>query len=684
MPTHQKPLVWLTSVLVFLFPVVTVTVKHGHGVIYILLAIFGLMFAAFHEKDSPLGRDEKLLFFSVTFFFAVAVLAVLLGDDPSEGDGKISKFLRFLLVIPVFYLLQKVKISEKVFWYGVLCGAIFTGFWAIYEVVNGPVYGVAGDRARGSTHPILFGNLSLAMGVMSFAGMAFYRGIKSWFIVLPVIALAMGITASFLSGSRGGWVAIPALIILSLWFMRAVLPRKVMLGVGVAVILVPFLVYLIPGSNVAKRIDDTIANIEAYSDSPIESPIRATSIGGRFEMWQAAWTIFLDNPVLGVGWGNYQANAQQLVDQGKRHQWAANFGHSHNEYLSVLVAGGLVGFLALMFLLLIPLRYFYLATKTDSNSLRSLGIAGVMLVVAYAHFGLSEAIFERTIPVTFFAFFVTVISVLIARQYEIYYENCPVRKQSLSVIIIAKDEADRIERCLLSVAGWADEIIILDSGSSDDTVEIARRYTSKVYVTDWPGYGPQKQRALEKASCDWVFSLDADEEISRELRCDIDRVLNDDPEADAYFTPWAVTLFGKRLDFGRSARAPKRLFRREGARFTDAQVHEHIVLPKNKNKVITLRGRLIHYTTRDFGHYLYKAAHYAWLGGQKRYDAQKKGGGLIVATLRAAWNFILIYFIRLGFLDGRVGFLVAVMYTQAAFNKYAALWTLQRSEKRKD
>ena len=124
-----------------------------------------------------------------------------------------------------------------------------------------------------------------------------------------------------------------------------------------------------------------------------------------------------------------------------------------------------------------------------------------------------------------------------------------------------------------------------------------------------------------------------------------------------------------------------RLFKRQGARFSDAQVHEHIILPENKRKVKTLRGRLVHYTTRDFGHYLYKSAHYAWLGGQKRYAAKKKGGGLTVATLRAIWNFILIYFIRFGFLDGKVGFLVAMIYAQGAFNKYTALWTLKRAEK---
>lgn len=250
-------------------------------------------------------------------------------------------------------------------------------------------------------------------------------------------------------------------------------------------------------------------------------------------------------------------------------------------------------------------------------------------------------------------------------------------KESLSVTVITKDEEDRLPICLESVKELADEIIVLDSGSSDKTVEIARKYTAKVFETDWPGYGVQKQRALEKASCDWVLAIDADEALSPQLQDEIRDMLARNVEEVGFYLPWAVTIFGKRLDHGRSARAPLRLFRREGSRFTDAQVHETVVLPLGKTG--RMKGRLLHFTHRDFGHTLYKNAHYAWLGAQKRYEVRKKGG-LFGATLRGILVFLQIYFVRGGFLDGRVGFLMAVMYSQGAFNKYAGLWTLYRQE----
>lgn len=251
-------------------------------------------------------------------------------------------------------------------------------------------------------------------------------------------------------------------------------------------------------------------------------------------------------------------------------------------------------------------------------------------------------------------------------------------KQSLSVTVITKNEEDRLPVCLDSVKEIADEIIVLDSGSEDRTVEIARQYTDQVFVTEWPGYGTQKQRALEKAAGDWVLAIDADEALTPELREEIGQMLESDVEEVGFYLPWAVTILGKCLDHGRSARAPLRLFRREGSSFTDAQVHETVLLPPGKTA--KMKGRLLHYTHRDFGHALYKNADYAWLGAQQRFAKGKKGG-LFGATARGILVFLQVYILRGGFLDGPVGFVMAAMYSQVAFNKYVGLWSLRRQEK---
>ncbi|MCH8544054.1 MAG: glycosyltransferase family 2 protein [Alcanivorax sp.] len=254
------------------------------------------------------------------------------------------------------------------------------------------------------------------------------------------------------------------------------------------------------------------------------------------------------------------------------------------------------------------------------------------------------------------------------------------RKHTLSVCIITMNEADRLRRCLESVADIAEEIIVYDSGSTDETVAIAREYTDKVWVTDWPGFGLQKQRALDQARMEWVLSIDADEALDEQARQSLGALLEREQiEEVAFRIQWAVIRHGKRLKHGRSARAPLRLYRREGARFTPVAVHETIEHPPGK--VGRLPGYLLHYTSRDYGHALAKNAKYAWLGSQKYFEKGKRNRSLFVVCLRAIWTFFLIYVLRGGFLDGRIGFIVAMNYMQGNFNKHAGLWILSQEDR---
>ncbi len=672
-PSPSKAAYRFATAVIFLFPALILVFFPADGLGIGLLALAGLVVGWRKRGCSQFSREEKLLCFSVGVFFTAAVLTTLLGGIDGEGIKKLEKFAHLLLFIPAYIFLRWAGVNQKALWYGLVAGAAVAFVVAIFEVWDQPSH----IRARGVTHPIIFGDLALLMGAMSLAGLGWFKSQGRWQIGLPIAAAVMGLLASFLAQARGGWVAVPFLTMILLWFARAHVPvwqRWAAIGL-LSMLLIA--AYLIPATGVKNTIDRTVTNISGYLHSDITDEVRTTSIGGRFEMWQAAWQIYVNNPVVGVGWGHYKEQAQTLVDAGVRNESAAYWGHPHNQFLSAMANGGTIALIALLLLFLIPATLFANLVNQDiSPFVQRLALAGLLLIVAYAAFGLSEAIFERIRPVSFFAFYLAVISSAIYSRVTAIQQGAAERKQSLSAIIIAKDEADRIGSCLESVAGWADEIIVLDSGSTDGTVEIARRYTDKVFRTDWPGYGPQKQRALEKAGCDWVLSIDADEQVTPELRRDIDAALGEEPACIAYRLPWAVVIYGKRLDFGRSARAPLRLFRRKGARFSSDQVHETVMLPEGK--IGKLQGRLLHFTHRDFGHALHKNAQYAWLGAQKRFDKGYRGGGLPGAFLRAVWTFILIYILRLGFLDGRVGFLMAALYSQNSFNKYAGLWTLRR------
>ncbi|MDN3714566.1 glycosyltransferase family 2 protein [Vibrio breoganii] len=250
------------------------------------------------------------------------------------------------------------------------------------------------------------------------------------------------------------------------------------------------------------------------------------------------------------------------------------------------------------------------------------------------------------------------------------------KKHTLSAIIITKNEEDRIERCLQSLTGVVDEIIILDSGSTDATVTICEKYTNNIEHTDWPGFGKQKQRALAKAKGDWVLSIDADEALDDEMKDSILELLHSNAiDKTAFKLPWGVTLYGKTLKYGRSARSVLRLFQRSGASYTPDEVHETVI--PAEGKVGELNGYLLHFTHRDYGHGLDKSAQYAWLGAQKYHRKGRRSGGLFLALVRAMWTFFHIYILRLGFMDGSVGFIMAMTYAQVNFNKYVGLWLLE-------
>jgi glycosyltransferase involved in cell wall biosynthesis len=254
------------------------------------------------------------------------------------------------------------------------------------------------------------------------------------------------------------------------------------------------------------------------------------------------------------------------------------------------------------------------------------------------------------------------------------------RRHTLSVCMICKNEADRIEPCLQSVAGWADEVIVYDSGSTDGTLEILSRYPVQVTVTDWPGYGPQRQRSLLAARGEYVLTLDADERVSPALRAEIDAELSKATVPCAvYRMPWQPVILGKTLKHGGRYGSPQaRLFRREGAAFPDKQVHETLIPPPGPWG--RFKGKLVHDSYRNYRHMVDKHTQYAWLLAVDKFKRGKRTH-IWTPPLRFAWEFVLQYFIRGLVLDGAHGFLLAVVLSQYAFHKYGALWTMQQTGK---
>lgn len=233
----------------------------------------------------------------------------------------------------------------------------------------------------------------------------------------------------------------------------------------------------------------------------------------------------------------------------------------------------------------------------------------------------------------------------------------------LSVIIIAKNEEASLGRCLESVK-WADEIIVLDSGSTDNTVAIAKEYTDKVYSTDWQGYGIQKQRALDHATGHWVLNLDADETVSEELKLAIQAAIKAD-NADAYRIPILLNFYDKPLTRSWCPKRHIRFYKREGARYTTNIIHEEVLVPPTA-RIGKFKQALQHHSFRDISHALYKMNTYSSSSAIMRLKNNRKPSFL--RTLLGTWTmFFRCYIIQGGFLEGRDGFVLAVLSAQGSF-----------------
>lgn len=664
---------WLVAAVILLFPVATLLIERAATVAMLLLALLGVLFTLTERRlKMPLSRDEKLLLFSAVFLVVVAVAAYLLGEMNYLGFKKLGRYLRFLLLIPIYLLVRRLPDGEGVWWTGLALGGIAAGLSSLYVMLVG-AEAIETRLFHGVTEPVLFGYLSLAVAYMNLGGLAFYRRRKPALVALPVAGFVLGCTAAFLSGVRGAWIAVPGLTMLLFWYLareRSPRSRWFMLAglTGIAL-----LAYAVPQTGVAQRVHALFSDLGLmWRGEPVEG-----ILGLRLEMARISIHAFLRDPLFGAGVGGYAQVAREWVEAGLAPERLLDFDHPHSEYLLVLASRGLAGLLALLLIFGIPLRHFVWGVRHRDRDIAGLSYAGLALIIAFAHFALTEAIFDRTLPITFYVFSVAVIYGLVRANERRYLAQGSRRARSLSVIIIAKNEADRIGQTLASVQGWVDEIIVLDSGSTDATAEIARRYTDKVWVTDWPGFGKQKQRALEKATCEWVLALDADEIVSTELRNEIDHELNAPSEIKGYRIPRPLIIFGKHIDYGGSWQAPVRLFQRDLARFNDMPVHEKVEL--QSGRIAIMRSGLLHPTYRDYAHAMQKFSEYAWLQANSRWERGRRSG-ITAAALRGSYNFIYNYFLRFGFLDGAHGFALAVLHAQYTYNKYAALWAIEQED----
>jgi len=254
-------------------------------------------------------------------------------------------------------------------------------------------------------------------------------------------------------------------------------------------------------------------------------------------------------------------------------------------------------------------------------------------------------------------------------------------RATLSVIIVAMNEAHDIGDCIESVRGLAMETIVFDSGSTDGTPDLCRSLGARVFETDWPGDGPQKNRALAQAQGDWVMCLDADERVSPELRAELETLLENGTRGTAATTHAAFSTPRRSSFCGRFMKHSgwwpdriERIFRRGRARFTDVRTHTHLEIDGTIGR---FDGPIIHLSMPDLHEALEKTNAYSSAGALTMAEAGKRSS-LGKALGKGFWAFFRTWVVRAGFLDGPEGLMLAINNAETTYYRYAKLALLTR------
>lgn len=387
-----------TSVAVFLLGAFALVLPTGYsfGAALLLLGSFYLLW-----NSPPLRlqtRDWLILLVLLTY----GLLGMIDAAWRGEGIRDMDRPLRFLLAMPILALLIAYPPRLAALWAGLGIGALGAGVWAAWQKLAENV-----DRAQGYTHLIQYGDLSLMMGVFCLAGLgwAVIRKRSIWWLLLLGLGTLGGILGSVFTGTRGGWIGLPIMLVILYWGYGSLLSVKGKLGVFGIMIVVAGLIYALPQTDVQHRIQRASTEIQQYFDGTN----RTSSIGYRLEMWRGAWHLFQDKPLLGWGEMEYRQGMMTLAEHGVMLKRAARFHHTHNELFDTLAKRGLVGLAFMLALYLVPLVLFARYLRADSFEVRSLALAGTLLPVSYLCFGLTQSIMAHNSGVMMYAFWLVVL-----------------------------------------------------------------------------------------------------------------------------------------------------------------------------------------------------------------------------------------------------------------------------------
>ena len=376
-------------------------IKNGYNIAPALLAVLGLgycIYGVIKKWQWSLSKEDKMLIYSYLFYFATFVISFVV------HQGKIRELdnpSRVLLFIPVLLLLLHIPPRLNMVLYAIPLGSMIAGITAIYDKLV-----LHSEMAFSSRiMHIQGGDISMSLGMFSFAiGFYFFQKTQLRLTALCILAALFGILGSILSTARGGWPALPILLIALLWIYRRNLSKTFFITLIGLFALAIIGITQMPNNQISERFAAAQDDIQQY----LEQGNGSTSVGARFDMWQSVFIMVQEKPILGWGTQGAPQKRHQLAEQGVISQYAGQFTHAHNQYLDDLSKRGIVGLVAFLGIFVIPLRRFMPGLKSDSAETKLIATLGILHVLAVMIYCLSQSFFTHNSGNLFY-FFLTIV-----------------------------------------------------------------------------------------------------------------------------------------------------------------------------------------------------------------------------------------------------------------------------------
>jgi len=374
--------------------------------VLVLAALTGLVIRSIRPSLANVPVTHKWVLISFVLISFIAWLSFAYFGFQEIARPRLVKFTWFILAVPLYYLFRHIRPRVEMIWMGLVVGSLVAGGRALleeFQLVEEISWEGLGGRANGAMHPIRFGDLSLLLGFMSLAGALYLQQIKLHIRILGLVAFSTGVIASILSLSRGGWLAVPLLLFVVLipwWRHRGKLARLLVPGLMIALLVS---IFLVPSMDVNKRLDQARNDLVRY----FEKGDSRSSLGARLDMFETAYHIFLKSPVFGVGIGSYHSHAQEYFEKkgGKLSREVVLWKNPHNELLLQAATRGIPGILSFLVLFVSMGFAFTKALGSTDASVLFHAVAGLSLVIGYAVFGMSIALFEHRDFLLFFVIY---------------------------------------------------------------------------------------------------------------------------------------------------------------------------------------------------------------------------------------------------------------------------------------